>query len=346
MTIVGKTAGHKMKIVAAQQNRERATGQNQWVILHGPDTPQRFSQRRNGSGLCDSDSSHQGPPTLGAAMAKTESGAWFIRMMLRTGREKLGKTQEYIARHSHLATDTYRAYEAGRSSPPAKNIESLAKACGYDEEMAAYMVKAASARDEVWEALEADQRFNALYIAMAERFYGEIFKFDALMIPGPLQLQKYHYLVVRMAEPNANDTFMDGGWDFKEERKGAIEARTDRPVMHFLIGETALIQLRMISEELYQDQMQHLRRWARKPGVSIRILRGPVLAQRSNFDIYLPKKSPHAGPQVAYTEIIDSSWLIDDPIRIKGYDKFRKMLWKKAIRIEVYNDDDWRYQLA
>lgn len=278
-------------------------------------------------------------------MAKTESGIWFIRMMLRTGREAMGKTQEQVARQCHLSTDTYRAYEAGRSSPPAKNIEALARACGYDEEKAAYMVKAAGGREE-WEALEADQRYNALYIALAERFYGEIFKFDALMIPGPLQLQGYHYIVVRMADPLASDEFTDGGWDFKEERQGAIEARTDQPVMRFLIGETALIQLRMISEELYQNQLRHLRRWARKPGVFIRILRGPVLAQRSNFDIYQPGKSMFAGPAIAYSEIADSSWLIDDPNRIAGYDDICKKLWKLGIRIEVYNDDDWRYRLA
>jgi transcriptional regulator with XRE-family HTH domain len=277
-------------------------------------------------------------------MAKTESGIWFIRMMLRTGRQAKGKTQREIADEVFMATDTYRDYEAGRSSPPAKNMKSLAEACGHDEEKAKYMARAALGRKE-GEALEADQRFNALYIALAERFYGFIFKFDALMIPGLLQCQRYHYIVARQAEPGTDD-WVNAGWEFKDERQLAVESRTDRPVMHFLIGETALLQLRMISEELYQEQMAYLRRWARKRGVLIRILRGPVLAQRSNFGLYLPEKFPLAGPSIAYTEIADSSWLIDDPTRIKGYDGMRKMLWKKAIRIEVYNDDDWRYRLA
>ncbi|MEU6247781.1 Scr1 family TA system antitoxin-like transcriptional regulator [Glycomyces sp. NPDC047010] len=279
-------------------------------------------------------------------MAKTESGAWFIRMMLRTGREKVGKTQEQIARKCHVSTDTYRAYEAGRSSPHARIMGSLAKECGYDEEMAEYMVKASDARAEEWEALEADQRFNALYISLAERFYGEIFKFDALMIPGILQLQGYHYLVVRLAEPLANDEFMDGGWDFKEMRIEDIGARTDRPQIQILIGETALLQLRMMDEELYQEQLAHMRRLAKKPGILIRVLRGPVLAQRSNFSIYSVGNSKLAGPDIAYAEIADSSWLIDDPNRIASYDEIRKILWKQAIRIEVYNDDYWRYRLA
>ncbi|GAA1672696.1 hypothetical protein GCM10009830_18600 [Glycomyces endophyticus] len=277
-------------------------------------------------------------------MAKTESGIWFIRMMLRTGREAMGKTQGQVARQCHLATDTYRAYEAGRASPPAKNIEALARACGHSEEKAQYMVKAALGRAE-GEALEAEMRYNALFIALAERYYGIFFKFDALLVPGLLQLQQYHYTVARLAEPGT-DEWVDRGWEFKEERQHAVEDRSDRPAMQFMIGETALLQLRMISEPLYQDQLRHLRRWAKKPGVFVRVLRGPVPAHQSGFSIYLPGESAVAGPPIAYTEIADSSWLIDDPTRIERYDDLRKKLWKKAIRIEVYNDDDWRYRLA
>ncbi|WP_194201845.1 helix-turn-helix domain-containing protein [Glycomyces albidus] len=277
-------------------------------------------------------------------MGKTESGIWFNRMMLKTGRLATGKTQRQVAEEALLSKDTYRDYEAGRTSPPAKNIKALAKACGHSEEKAEYMVKAALGR-EGGQALEAEMRFNALYISLAERFYGFFFKFDALLVPGLLQLQEYHYTVARLAEPGT-DEWVDRGWEFKDERQQAVEARTDRPTLQFLIGETALLQLRMISDELYQDQMQHLKRWARKPGVFIRVSRGPVPAHQSGFSLYLPAESHLAGPPIAYTEIADSSWLIDDPTRIAGYDELRKMLWKKAIRIEVYNDDDWRYRLA
>ncbi|MFC3493522.1 Scr1 family TA system antitoxin-like transcriptional regulator [Glycomyces rhizosphaerae] len=278
-------------------------------------------------------------------MARTELGAWFIQMMMRKGRIRQDLTQREIAEEVHIATDTYRAYEAGRSCPTPASIKALAKACGISDEIAEYMVNVAVARRK-GHAIEADTRFNTLFIALAEAHYGFFFKFDASMIPGPLQLQEYHYIVVRLSEPLATEHFLDGGWKFKDERQQTIEARTDRPVMQFLIGETALLQLRAISEELYQDQMAHLRRWARRPGVFIRVLRGPVPAQRSNFSIYMEGESDLAGPSIAYTETIDSSWVIDDSLRIARYDEFRKALWKKAIRIEVYHDDDRRDRLA
>lgn len=277
-------------------------------------------------------------------MAQTELGSWFTRMMLRKGRLILDKTQREIAEEVCYSTDTYRAYEAGRATPPAKTIKGLASACGLSAETAEYMVQVALSRRN-GEALEADQRFNALFIALAEQHYGFFFKFDALMIPGILQLQKYHYIVARLAEPGS-DEWVDNGWDFKDGRQQTIAARTDRLEMHFLIGEAALLHLRQISEELYRDQMAHLQRWARKSGVKIRVLPGPVLAQRSNFDIFMEGSSKLAGPPFAYTEVLDSSWLIDDPTRIASYDEVRKMLWKKAIRIEVYQDDDRRFRLA
>jgi transcriptional regulator with XRE-family HTH domain len=275
-------------------------------------------------------------------MATTELAAWFNRMMLIKGRRARGRTQREVADEVLLSVDSYRAYEAGRTTPPAKHVKALAAACGIGAEIAAYMAQVASKKDE---ALEADQRFNALFIALAEEHYGSFFKFDALMIPGILQLQEYHYIVARLAEP-ASDQWVDNGWDFKEGRQRVIESRTDRPEIHFLIGETALLQLWQVSEELYQDQMTHLRRYARRPGVKIRILPGPVLAQRSSFEIYSKDGGRLAGPMFVYTEGLDSSWLIDDPTRIASYDVVRKMLWKKAIRIEVYHDDDRRCRLA
>ncbi|MDA1360487.1 Scr1 family TA system antitoxin-like transcriptional regulator [Glycomyces luteolus] len=277
-------------------------------------------------------------------MAEKELGSWFNRMMLRKGRLAQGKTQRQVADEVLISTDSYRDYEAGRTGAPGKNIKALAEACGLSKEEANFMLIAALAHKSS-AAVEADMRFNALYLALAEEYYGTFFKFDANLIPGPLQLQEYQYIVLRLAE-GATEEQLDRGWLFKDGRAETIWNRLDRPTIQFLIGETALHQLREISAELYQAQMAYLRRWSRKPGVSIRIQRGPIPARLSSFDVYMQGESELSGPPFVYTEIADSSWLIDDPARIASYDGIRKNLWKKAIRIEVYNDDDWRDRLA
>ena len=278
-------------------------------------------------------------------MVVQDSGWWFLKTMIRKGRNAAGKSQRQIGDEIFRSKDTILDWEKGRVDIPASMVGDITEACELSDEIREYMKAVAKAR-RAGVPVEADMRFNALFLALLEEFAGFIFKFDALLIPGPLQLWRYHFEVVRRADPDAVAESNDSGWPFKEERAKVLEGRTDKPTMHFLIGETALLQLRRISEELYQDQMAHLRRWAKRRGVLIRILSEPVPARLSSFEIYKEDGSLLSCPPIAYTEIADSSYLINDLDRIASYDNLRKKLWKKAIRIEVYNDDDWRDRLA
>ncbi|MEU5153829.1 Scr1 family TA system antitoxin-like transcriptional regulator [Glycomyces sp. NPDC021274] len=278
-------------------------------------------------------------------MVIEDSAWWFLKTMGRTHRIRSHRTQKEVGDAIPRSEDTVRAWELGRADIPVALAEGYGKACGMDDESAGYMKMVAAARKK-GEPIEADAWFNALFIALAEGYCGFIFKFDALIIPGPLQTRAFHYTVMPMIEPSASKTRLDKGWAFKEERAEALQNRTDRPTIMFLIGEAALLQLRRISEQLYQEQMENLRKWARRPGASIRVLRVPVYARYGNFSIYKPGDSELACPSFVYTESVDSSWCIDDPSRIASYDDLRKKLWKMAIRIEVYHDDDRRDRLA
>jgi DNA-binding XRE family transcriptional regulator len=279
-------------------------------------------------------------------MAIVEDSAWwFLKTMGRKHRRESGRTQKQVGDDIDRSEDTIRAWELGRADIPVALAALYGKACGMTDEEAYYMRKVAAARKK-GKAIEADTRYNAMFIALAEEFCMSVFKFDALTIPGPLQIQEYHYKALRLAQPEASKKDVDDGWQFKEERIESLVRRTDKPILHFLIGEAALFHLRQISDELYQDQMARLRWWARKAGISVRILLGPVYARQSNFEIYAPGSNELACPEFVYTESLDSSWCIDESERIESYDGVRKRLWKRAIRIEVYQDDDRRDRLA
>lgn len=278
-------------------------------------------------------------------MVIEDSAWWFLKTMGKTYRIKSGRTQKEVGDAIPRSEDTVRAWELGRADIPIALADAYGKACGMDEESAGYMRMVATARKQ-GVAIEADMRYNALFLALSEEYSCIIFKWDALLIPGPLQLRDFHYTVVRRTAPEATDKEIDGGWKFKKERAETLESRTDRPTMNFLIGEAALLFLRKISENLYQAQMAHLGKWAQKPGVSIRILEGPVPAHEGSFSIYEPGESTLACPPFVYTEIADSSWCINEPARIASYDDIRKTLWNRAIRIEDYDDGDWRNRLA
>ncbi|MFC3493928.1 Scr1 family TA system antitoxin-like transcriptional regulator [Glycomyces rhizosphaerae] len=278
-------------------------------------------------------------------MAEQDSGRWFLRTMIRKGRNTTGRSQREVGDEVDRSKDTISDWEKGKTDIPILAIDGLASACNLSAEICSYMKSVARARKNST-PIEADMRYNALFLALAEEYSGFIFKFDILIIPGPLQIRVYHDNVVRVIDPFATDEDLEDGWGFKEERAESLEARTDLPTVHFLIGEGALLMLRQISEEIYQEQMAHLRSWAQKPGIVIRILRAPVPVRLGSFDIYKPGRNKLASPPFVYTEIADSSWCISDPDRIAGYDEIRKMLWNLAIRIEDYHDDDRRDSLA
>ncbi|GAB3644541.1 Scr1 family TA system antitoxin-like transcriptional regulator [Glycomyces tarimensis] len=271
-------------------------------------------------------------------MATQDMGSWFLRTAARKGRKATGRSQRQVGDEVDRSTDTVRAWEQGRTDIPLQAIEALARACGMSNEIAMYMRKVAKARKN-GHPIEADMRFNALFIALAEEYSGDIFKWDATLIPGPLQTEAYHYTVVRLAE-QATDEQLNRGWAFKTQRRKALEARKDNPQIKFLLGETAMLQLRQVSEQLYREQTAYLTECAERPGWEIQILTEPVPGREGTFEIYKPGGSELSCPSFVYIEVHDSSWCIDDPVRIESYDEFRKKRWHRAIRIEDYRYDD------
>jgi transcriptional regulator with XRE-family HTH domain len=278
-------------------------------------------------------------------MAIEDSGWWFLKTMARKHRTTSGKSQREVGEAVDRSEDTIRAWELGRTDIPLVALEAYSRACGMDTELIGYMKRVAKARKKK-QPIEADARLNALFIALAEQYYGYVFKWDPFLIPGPLQTERYHFTMAPKAEPTATPERLANGWGFKSERREGIRARTDEPIFHFLIGEVPMIQLRRESEELYQEELAYLREWASLPGFEIRILTQPVRTGEGNFDIYKPGGSRLGGPPFVYTESHDSSRCIDDPNRFESYDVFRTTKWKLAIGIEDYGDDHRSDRLA
>lgn len=264
---------------------------------------------------------------------------WFLKTMIRKGRTTTNQSQQRIADRIYRSRDTIAAWENGRTSIPASAIGPLAEACGLSREIAEYMQKVAHARQKGL-PVEADARLNALILALAEEYCGFIFKWDALIIPGPAQTKNYHYLFTSRMKPGTSDQQLDTGWSFKTERFTALTSRMDDPTIQLLIGQAALLILRVISEELYWEQIAHLRHCSSEFGWEIRILTDPVFASQSNFDIIKSGDSSGWCPSFVYTEVHDSSWCIEVPERIESYDDFRNTKWNSAIRIEDTRYDE------
>lgn len=277
-------------------------------------------------------------------MTQEDMTSWFMRKMVRKYRTLSGKSQREVGEDIDRSANSVRDYESGKTSIPTMSLTDLADSIGMPDDVTAYMKKLGRARRR-GEPIEADMRFNALYLSLGEQYAGEIFKWDSVFIPGPLQTEAYHFGPVRKAEPGTDEK-VNSGWDFKSERREALRDRTDRPKVHYLIGEAAFFMLSKEPRELQIDQLDFLTACDRIPGWQIRVFTEPWDRGNSNFEIYKPGESPDAGPPFVYTEVYDSSWCIQEPRRVAGYDKWRRIRWPRSIRFKEYRDVFWRDRLA
>ncbi len=273
-------------------------------------------------------------------MRRPDMGRFFLRRMLRKARNSAGLSQRDLGDAIGRSDDTIRGWELGKTDVPHSCIDALAEATGMSSELRGYMKKVARARHKGEPIpIEADMRFNAMYLSLGEAHYGDIFKWDSVLIPGPLQTQGFHFSVVRKSELISSDDYFEGGWRFKTERRRVLEDRQDQLKIQFLIGEAAFQLLKREPEEIQHEQLDFLDVCDRRPGWEIKVLTDPWASRQGNFEIYGEGSSSSAGPPFVYTEIHDSSWLIPNPSRIAKYDEFRQKRWPRAIRYEEYRND-------
>ena len=269
-------------------------------------------------------------------MAQSLLAKWFSGRTAWMGRQRIKYTQTEAGRFLGKQYEAYSNLEKGKVFPSVGDCYALADMFSLSEEVKEYLVEIARSGAE--QNYPTDRRFNALCLQMAERFYGAIFKWDPLFIPGIAQTRAYHFNILREAE-GTTDEQLNRGWSFKIERIRALLARTDNPRVVLLISETALLNLRFLNPIDRQEQIDRLRELEALPNWEIRIVSALHPEAGGAFEIYSAGKAQFGGPAFAYTEVWDNSWCIEDPTRIARYDELWQILLGKSITLKEYLDD-------
>lgn len=269
-------------------------------------------------------------------MAQSHLARWFAGRVAWLGRSRGKYTQTDVANFLGKKYQAVANLEQGKVFPSVGDCYALADLFNLDDEMKEYMI--AIARNGAEQNYPADRRFNALCLQMAERFYGVIFKWEPLFIPGIAQTRAYHFCIVRMSQ-DYTDEQLNRGWSFKKERYEELLARLDNVKVVLLISETALLNLRFLSAADRQEQLDRLRELDALPNWEIRIVSALHPEGGGAFSIYRPARSQFGGPPFAYAEVWDNSWCIEETDRIGRYDDLWKILRGKSIRLKGYLDD-------
>jgi hypothetical protein len=231
---------------------------------------------------------------------------------------------------------TVAKWERGEKCPDVGQMWALAAHLGMDEELKSYMIQIAENEHE--ENFRADRRFNALCLSMAERSNGEIYKWETALVPGIAQTRAYHFNFVKVGS-NGTDEQANRGWAFKKERQRILLSRTDNPQVELLMSRYVIEALEYLNEAERREQIERLRELACLPNWDIRILDGLSPEGAHAYSMYKPAGAEFGSPPFVYAEVWDTSFCIEEPVRIARYDELRQFLWGKSIALREYLDD-------
>ncbi|WP_168801424.1 Scr1 family TA system antitoxin-like transcriptional regulator [Glycomyces buryatensis] len=270
-------------------------------------------------------------------MAQSHLAKWFPGRVEHYYREqKRGYSQRQVGAFMAVNYQTVGRWEQGKKCPTVGEVLALAKFLKIPQELSDYMEEIA--RNESRKNFQSDRRFNALCLQFAEMYNGLIHKWEPLFIPGIAQTKAYHFNIVGEAE-GTTDEQLNRGWLFKVERYNALLARTDNQKVVLLISETALRNLRFLSEADRTEQLERLRYLDSLPNWEIRIVSALHPEGGGAFSIYRADGADFGGPAFVYTEVWDDSWCIEETDRIARYDDLWRILLGKSITLKEYLDD-------
>lgn len=268
---------------------------------------------------------------------------WFVAIQLRDARFAARLTQLDAAHEFGCSKQTIYYWERGERHPRKGEISQIAETYHLNDETKRYLKMILEMKDS--QRLEADARFHALTLAKAEQHSGIIFKYEPHLIPGPLQTREYYFLVTESGS-QPGDPGAERGWNFKHSRQLDIGNRKDKPTIQYLIGDSAIHELRKIPSEVARAQITKLLEDDARENTEIRVMARFHPARSTQFEIFKPGDSASAPPIFVYSETYHGSWCIEEDSLIAMYDGAAPAMWHLGIPLKEFLNEYCRDLLA
>jgi transcriptional regulator with XRE-family HTH domain len=268
---------------------------------------------------------------------------WFVAIQLRDGRIGARLTQSEAAHEFGCSPQTIYYWERGERHPRKGEVNQIVETYRFNDETKRYLKMILEKKDSP--RMEADARLHALTLAKAEQHSGVIFKYEPHLIPGTLQTRAYHFLVLQVAE-QLSDFIAQQGWDFKDDRQQKLRRRSHRPVIQYLMGDSAIYGLRFLAEEARREQIQRLLTESEEAGVDIKVMTKYLPGRNTPFSIYEKGDSETAPPTFVYSEILHGSWCIEEDALVGLYHDAGQAMWQLGIPLKEFLNEYCRDLLA
>lgn len=256
---------------------------------------------------------------------------WFVPVELNALKQQSKLTQQQIATKLGVSVRTITNYLAGETRPKAGMAASYARVCGATEKRINFLSHVITQLDRGAIVSELSER-NIFIVELAEATSGEIWKWEPLYIPGPLQIEQYHSGILPEREPDVHVHYQR-----KLRRYVTLLGRRPAPKSHFLLSGNAL---RYIEDWEWADkQIARLIKADEQPGCEVRVLEGLHRGMDHSYEIYLPDGRPGAPPPFVFVETLDQSRHVEEALKVELYHDRIKHMWSSGTRIGRWLDD-------
>jgi transcriptional regulator with XRE-family HTH domain len=228
---------------------------------------------------------------------------------IRRHREAAGMTQEYLGSLVNFTNGWVGNVESGYLCPRKESVVELEKVLGLPEKVLLDIYDLIKYEDP--HPVVSFERFTD-----AESRASVIREYDALVVPGLLQIPEYARALIAAGRPSARPDVIESLLAARLERQ-EILARDDPPTLWLVIDETAL--LRPIGgPDVHRAQLDVLVEAAQRPGITIQVIpvsTGAHAGLTSGFTIL----SFTDEPDVAYTEDHERGHFQERPELVHGW---------------------------
>ncbi|GHB73444.1 transcriptional regulator [Streptomyces cirratus] len=155
--------------------------------------------------------------------------------------------------------------------------------------------------------------------------------YDTMTVPGLLQTEAYARAVLSCRVPYAGEEWIELQTALRIKRQEILRRPTP-PTLSFVIWEAALRD-RIGGDEVWREQLRHLRACADRPGIAIQVLPLGITAHAGLAGPFILLETPEH-QHLAYSETQRGSMLVRDPNEVSILTQKYAMLRSQALNFD------------
>lgn len=228
---------------------------------------------------------------------------------IRRHREAAGMTQEYLGSLVNFTNGWVSNVENGQLCPRKESVIELEKVLGLPEKVLL----------DIHDLIKYDEPHPVLSFELftdAERRASVIREYDALVVPGLLQIPEYARALITSGRPDARPEVIENLLAARLERQ-EILSRNDPPTLWLVVDETALHRP-VGGRDVHIAQLDAVLQAAQRPGITVQVIptsTGAHPGLTCSFTIL----SFSDDPDVAYTEDHERGYFRERPDAVRGW---------------------------